>query len=208
VTVANSTGIFLVSGSTISLIARTGNGAPEASGVFAKLGDPVLNNNGAVAFMAAIKIGTDNVTAATQSEIWSNASGGLQPIAQEGTRPEDANTFASFAQIVLPDFQDVAYLANTASLAQPPTMSQSVWATVTPAFGEEPDDLVATVGGAYLAETQFFRGTPKPIMAIRIFQGVPTALGQSRSFDATTGYLVYKATFADGSWGIYVAAPQ
>jgi hypothetical protein len=51
--------------------------------------------------------------------------------------------------------------------------------------------------------TVSFRGTPKKIKALGVFQVAPHVAGQSRSFDASTGNLVYQAYFTDGSWGIY-----
>jgi hypothetical protein len=43
----------------------------------------------------------------------------------------------------------------------------------------------------------------KTVKAIGIFQQPAIVQGQSRSFSAGTGNLVYEATFTDGTWGIY-----
>ena len=51
-----------------------------------------------------------------------------------------------------------------------------------------------------------FHGRAKTVKSIQIFEQAGGAMGQSRSFDAGTGKLVYQATFDDGTWGIYQAA--
>jgi len=51
-----------------------------------------------------------------------------------------------------------------------------------------------------------FHGTAKTVKSIQIFVQAGGAMGQSRSFEAGTGKLVYQATFDDGTWGIYQAA--
>jgi hypothetical protein len=43
----------------------------------------------------------------------------------------------------------------------------------------------------------------KTIQLLQIFPQPAYVTGQSRSFDASTGNLVYQATFGDETWGIY-----
>jgi len=43
----------------------------------------------------------------------------------------------------------------------------------------------------------------KTITALTFLAAIDSEAGQTRSFAQSTGDLLYKATFADGSWGIY-----
>jgi hypothetical protein len=51
----------------------------------------------------------------------------------------------------------------------------------------------------------FRGGAQKTVKTIGVFQQPAKAVGQSRSFDPSTGAIVYQATFTDGNWGIYRA---
>jgi len=192
--ITNSTGIYLDKGSNAGFIARAGDSAPGTTGAFSGFGHPVLNNNGAAAFVGTLT-GTDGVTPAPGAGIWSNAGGTLTQIASEGSAAPGGGTFSSFVQFVLPDVGGVVFLANLSGL--PATQSQGLWAVWN-------GELTRVVG---TGDTLDLHGIAKTVKTIGIFHEVPTALGQSRSFDASTGDLVYTATFTDGTWGIYEVTP-
>src|SRR5581483_4729754 len=89
-TSANSTGIWADnSAGTRQLVICSGTSAPDASGsassaAFKKFGDPVYNNNDAVAFLGTLVQGTGGVTSSNDTGIWSNDGGTLHLVAQEG----------------------------------------------------------------------------------------------------------------------------
>jgi hypothetical protein len=195
----NSSAIFLVTGSGANLIARTGDPAPDVigtgtAGIFSKLSDPVLNNNGAVAFIGDLAR-VDGIKAADQSGIWSNAGGTLQNIAQQGSAAPHGGAFSSFEQVVLPDTGDLVFQAALSGV--PSSQNNGVWALWN-------GELTRVVGKGSMLE---LHAPEKTVKSFGIFLLVPTALGQSRSFDPTTGNLVFQATFTDGTWGIYEATP-
>jgi len=190
----NSTAIYLITGSGGALIARTGQAAPGTSGSFASFDDPVINNKGDVAFIGTVKIGT-----ATKSGIWSTPAGGtpslvaLQGPISQGTT---MGNFASFSQLVLPDVGGAVFLANVSGQTPAAADGFALW----PVWALSQELFTPPV---QKGRSLFFRDASRTISAVDIFQDVPTALGQSRSFDARTGYLVYKVTFTDGTWAIY-----
>jgi hypothetical protein len=55
-------------------------------------------------------------------------------------------------------------------------------------------------------QTLQFNGVSKALSAVHIFQFTPNLSGQTRSFDPGSGTITYQATFADGTWGIYLIA--
>jgi hypothetical protein len=202
VTPANNEAIALNSASQTFAIALTGDVAPDttgtaAAGVFARLGDPVINNNEAVAFVGAVKTGGE--TGILPSEgigIWSDASGLLKRVVRAGDAAPGVTggVFTGFEQIVLPDNTDVEFRANFS--AGRTKHGAGIWysdgaGTLTP---------IAITGG-----TLGFHGVTKTISKIAIFQQPAIALGQSRSFDSATGALTFTASFTDRTWGIYRA---
>ena len=197
---SNAAGIYLASGINSGFIAQAGATAPDptgtgTAGLFWRFADPVLNNNGAVAFVGVLKPGVDGINWAKQWGIWATTSGTLTEIAQQGSAAPGGGVFAAFDQMVLPDATGPVFLANLWGL--PHSEDEGIWAdwdgTLTRVVvkGEaiDPHDTVETV------------------TRINIFEVVPGAIGQSRSFDASTGNLAYELGFADGSWAIYEVTP-
>ena len=202
---ANS-GIWADSGSNgRMLVVQTGSSAPGTSGaVFSTLSDPVYNNNDAVAFRATLRSGDTITTGAGNNSfgIWANNRSSVQLVARAaGAAPgTGGGVFQSFAQFALPDQGGVVMLANLlagTSAAPAPggitsANNQGIWAV------DNGENLQLIVQ----------KGTVHPITG-KIITGLtflPVASyvsGQSRSFDQGTGDLMYKATFKDGSFGIY-----
>ena len=191
---------------TRQLIIRVGdNAAGTTSAVFSAMGDPVYNENEEIAFKGTLKVGVGGVTStpaltANNIGIWSNTGGTLHLVAQRaGEAPgcPDA-TFASFTSLVLPDQGGVVMLANlnsgTVSLPGPggviPSNNIGIWA-------------VDTAGDLQLIVRKGDTLNGKVITALSFLPAAAGVSGQSRSFSQTTGDLLYKATFADSSTGIY-----
>jgi hypothetical protein len=196
----NNTGIGLVTSGTQGIFWRIGDPAPDATGTstngtFAKISDPVLNNNDAIAFVGALKTSGTSITSKSDTGIWSNAQGALKRLVREGDSAPGGGTFSSFTQIVLPDVGDVIFTATLASV--PSGMNTGIFAVA----GDGSITLVSRTGTLMPV-----RSVMKTIKSLQIFQQAPFVLGQSRSFDASTANLVYQATFTDGTWGIYEVA--
>jgi hypothetical protein len=108
--------------------------------------------------------------------------------------PGGPGEFSAFKQIALMDSGDVVFEATLSGV--PASRNSGVWAST-------PGGIIPIlVTGQQLD----FHGTAKTVKSIQIFEQASGAMGQSRSFDASTGKLVYQATFNDGTWGIYQAA--
>jgi sugar lactone lactonase YvrE len=186
------------------LIVQTGNLAPDDIGqstaaVFSGLGNPVLSATGSVAFVGTLQESRSaGVTARNSSRIFICGSNGVFEIVSTGDdAPGGPGEFAAFQQIALMDSGDVIFQATLSGV--PASRNSGVWAS-TPA-----GIIPILVTGQQLD----FHGTAKTVKSIQIFEQAGGGIGQSRSFDASTGKLVYQATFDDGTWGIYqVALPD
>ena len=186
---------------TRRVIIRVGDTAVgTGSAVFSALSDPAYNANEEIAFKGTLKVGVGGVvstpaTSANNIGIWSNTGGTLHLVARGSVQAPGCATgatFALFTSIALPDQGGVAMLAtlNIGGGSVDLTNKTGIWAVDT--FGML--QLVARTGetldGKVITKLSFL-----PVAA-----GVS---GQSRSFSQDTGDLIYKATFADGSSGIY-----
>ena len=183
------------------LIVRIGDTAPgTGSAVFIAFGDPVYNGNEAIAFKGTLKTGVGGVLStpaltANNIGIWSNTGGTLQLVARRSEQapgcPSGA-TFGAFTSFALPDQGGVAIIAtlNIGGGGVTATNKTGIWAVDTDGDLQLIARTGATLDGKVITKLSFL-----PIAA-----GVS---GQTRSFNANTGDLLYKATFADGSTGIY-----
>ncbi len=207
VTRANSSGIFADEGSVPKVcVARTGMAAPGVNGAsFAALYDPVYNNNDLVAFVATLTgIG---VTKTTSVGIWSDYPNGfLSMVAQEGQQAPGCAAgavFTSFTEIALPDQGGVVFLGNlgNAPVGTPPVTNigpittannQGIWAVDTTGALQ----LVVQKGTVHPV-------TQKLITALNFLPSAAYDTGQTRSFEQGTGDIVYRASFKDGSLGIF-----
>ena len=125
VTNSNNSGIWSGGAGSLALVAREGSQAPgtptgalfedfpnDANPVFS---NPVLNNVGQTAFVAALRFGTGGVNGANASGIWSEGSGTLALVAREGSQAPGAPSGASFrsftGSVALNDAGQTAFLA-------------------------------------------------------------------------------------------------
>jgi hypothetical protein len=199
ITPVNNAGIWLATGTTNQLIARTGTSAPGAGGAnFATLGDPVLNNQGVVAFLGSLAVGKAGVTKDSSTGIWASTSGTLGLVAQAGGlaplstgTATTTGTFAAFQQIVLPDNGGPIFQATLAGVK--PSLSAGLWSV----DGNGLLHLLVQVG-----DTFEVHGALKTVSSFSIFTVAPQVSGQSRSFDAASRNIVYLANFTDHTWAI------
>jgi hypothetical protein len=183
-------------------VVRRGDLAPDASGaaseaMFSELGDPVLNNNGKIAFIGSLKIGVGGVTQSNARGIWSDSSGVMKQVVRQGELEPGGSggKFADFNQIVLPDIGGVIVEAKLSGV--PTSQNHGLWAVARDGSFQR---LVQTGQTVNVQESQ------KKIKNFRTFQTVPYFSGQTRSFDAGSGNLAFHISFSDGSWGIFQVA--
>ena len=183
-------------------LVRTGDIAPDASGAmgnstFSSLGDPVLNNNGHVAFLASVHEPRKILTPLVFGRMQTKRGIMKRIVAQGDVEPGSGAKFQDFDQIVLPDVGGVIIEASVGGAAG--GRRQGLWA-------------VAQNGALRRllldGDSLDFHGSQKTMKHFNIFQIAPHFSGQTRSFDPGTGSLVFQAVFTDGSWGIYqIIAP-
>jgi uncharacterized repeat protein (TIGR03803 family) len=180
---------------TRQLVVRTGWNAGGA--LFSALKDPVYNGNEEVAFMGTLKVGTGDATSANNHGVWSNTGGPVHLVAREGFQAPGCaagTTFASFTQIALPDQGGVVLLAKLTPGTGDATTANNlgIWA-------------VDSEGNLQLV---LRTGFPHPATGVNVtvLSFLPAAsgvVGQTRSFTQRTGDLLYRASFADGTSGIF-----
>ena len=190
---------------TRQLILRVGDNAPDAAGastaaIFSAVSDPVYNANEEIAFKGTLKVGVGGVTSlpeltANNIGIWSNTGGTLNRVALRGGQaagcPAGA-TFSAFTSTVLPDQGGVVIFAtlNIGGGSVDLTNKTGIWAVDT--FGVL--QLIARTGAAL---------DGKVVTKLSFLPVAAGVSGQTRNFSQSTGDLLYKAPFADGSTGIY-----
>ena len=202
VTAANDVGIWAGNGSgQLQAVAQTGsaNDAPGASAPFTALDDPVYNNNNAVAFVGTLKVGTGLATIYNDLGVWSNSSGNLSLVARKGFQAPDyptGATFATFAQIALPDVNGVILLATVnvnAALGVTAASNTGIWAV----DGSNNLHLIVRTG-------QVING--KTVTALSFMSALAPVSGQSRSFSSGSGEVTFLATFNDHTTAIFDAS--
>jgi probable HAF family extracellular repeat protein len=187
----------------ISLPIRTGAQAPDTTGtategVFAKLSDPVLNENNGIAFIASLLTsGSNGVPKDTSQGIWSNADGTLREIVREGDGASGitGGSYTGFEQIVLPSTNEPLFEATFSG--GHPKKGTGVWVAT------ENNGILPLV---FTGQILKFHGETKTVSAIKVFEQPKTSLGITRAFDPATSNTVFQVTFTDHTWGIYEAA--
>ena len=193
----NDTGLWIdAADGSVTQVVRTGDTAP-GGGVFASIGDPVLDKNRRVAFNGALAIDGASVTAANCNGIWATGSTGVLALAAQtqGAAPGTSGAvFDSFGQLVLPDQGGVVFTANlTAGVGDTtPSNNQGVWA----ADLNGQLQLILRAGDSLLVN-----GAAKTIASVSIFNASSATGGQTRSFNRA-GDLVFKLLFTDGTQSV------
>jgi hypothetical protein len=200
VNTANNAGIWAETGTgtaaLLGKVARTGDPAPGNSGaVWVSLGDPVTNNNDDIAFSGTVQTASGRTKISNQG-LWlqTGSTGILTQLAQTQQPAPDCGgaVFASFSELALSDAGNVIVLANLAGTGVASANNQAL--CVIAANGQAA--LIARKGDALGSET---------VSSLSIFSSSAGTGGQTRSFNSL-GDLVYKASFTDGTQGIYEVA--
>ncbi len=167
-----------------------------------KFADPVYNSNEAIAFKGTLIAGVGGTISSPASSannigVWSTDGSPLHLVARRGAQapgcPTGA-TFSSFTEIALPDQGGVAMLAklNAGTGGVTSANDQGIWAADTTGTLQ----LIVRRGDTTPS-------TGKVIAALSFLPVASGVSGQTRGFSQGTGDLVYKATFVDGSTGIF-----
>jgi hypothetical protein len=180
---------------TLRLVARTGGAAPGTGAKFQTLGNPVYNDNEAVAFRGTLKVVSGEAASTTAAGIWSNSGGTLALVARQGSQapgcPAGA-TFKLFNALALPDQGGVIMLATLNGNSNAGVVAASntgIWA-------------VDSAGTLQLIVRKGDVLNGKSITGLSFLPLESHVGGQSRSFNQGTGDLTYKATFSDGTSAI------
>jgi len=194
VTKTKSSGLWLDSGTTTTLLARSAGAAPDCGGaLFSSFDDPVLNHNDRIAFIGSLLTEKNLVTPKTASGIWANTSGTMRLLARTGdSAPGVVNgLFSEFDQVVLPDTGGPILLAKIGGVKA--TVNTGIWS-------------VDSAGQLQLlfqtGSKMRVHGVSKVIASFSIFTACPQVAGQSRGFDASTRALGFLVTFSDKTWAI------
>ncbi|MGA3171493.1 MAG: choice-of-anchor tandem repeat NxxGxxAF-containing protein [Chthoniobacteraceae bacterium] len=175
----------------LQLVARTGSAAPGTSAVFRSLGDPVYNDNEAVAFRGTLSdVAGGPAISGSGAGIWSNSGGSPALIAQQGGQAPGCPTGASFKlfnAFALPDQGGVIFLATLNTKAAAGVSSANnmgIWAV----DGTGVLRLIVRKGDIVNGKT---------ISSLSFLPIIAHVSGQTRNFGQGTGNLIYQATFSD-----------
>jgi len=191
-------GIWGQTGSaTPRLVAQT-NGtallsAGTANGVFTGMGDPVLNSQGQVAFMATARVGTASVTG-----IWSDISGALKPAVSVGDSVPVIGGTATLAAVGPFALTDTGILIFSGTLNIKAGLvtannSAGIWSINSGGKLRQ----VLRNGTAWS-----LNNTTVTLKSFSAFATPAVVGGQTRSFNST-GDVVVWATFTNGAQGIF-----
>jgi hypothetical protein len=189
---SNNSGIWVTKNGSLVLAVRAGTAAP-GGGVFAKFGDPQLNNDGRIAFTATLQIGVQGVTAANANGIWQiSPEGTLSLVARTGTAAPGTGgaLFSGFTSMVLPDTKGPIFTATltTNGTAVTTANNSGLWAT-------------NNASSVVLVARKGAQPTPT-LSSFSIFNAEAGRNGQSRHF-RNNGNLLLTAQFGTGAVGIY-----
>ena len=191
---------------TLQLVARSGTVAPGTTAAFVTLSDPVYNDNEAVAFHGTLKVAAGQATAATASGIWSNSTGTLSLVAQQGTQAAGCPAGATFATFTALALADQAGTSGTGGLSFLGTLNASSAAGVT-AANNTGIWAIDTTGTLQLivrtGDILPVNGVNKTVTALAFLPTSSVTDGQSRGFAQEDGDLVYLATFSDKTTAIF-----
>lgn len=189
----NNAGIWTVVNGTTRLVVRVGSNA-TGGGVFSALGEPLLDDNGRVAFIGTLKVGVGNVTKTNATGIWSvSANGSPALLARAGSAAPGAlgTLFSSFTSLIAGE-AGVAFTATLASGTSNVTSSNNTGLWAQNGIGNLV--LVARMGAS-----------PTPTLsALSVFNEVAGSSSHSRHFN-NSGNLLMLARFGTGPVGIYKA---
>jgi hypothetical protein len=189
---SNNSGIWVTKNGSLVLAVRAGTAAP-GGGVFAKFGDPQLNNDGRIAFTATLQTGVQGVTAANANGIWQiSPEGTLSLVARAGTAAPGTGgaLFSGFTSMVLPDTKGPIFTATltTNGTAVTTANNSGLWAT-------------NNASSVVLVARKGAQPTPT-LTSFSIFNAEAGRNGQTRHF-GNNGNLLLTAQFGTGPVGFH-----
>ena len=208
VTTASNAGIWAEDNTgTLQLVAQTGViPAPGTTATFVTLSDPVYNDNEKVAFGGTLKVAAGQATKTTASGIWSNSTGTLTLVAQQGNQAAGCPAGATFATFTALALADQAGTSGTGGLSFLGTLNASSTAGVT-AANNTGIWAIDTTGTLQLivrtGDILPVNGVNKTVTALTFLPTAAVTEGQSRNFSPQNGDLAYLATFSDKTTAIF-----
>ena len=184
------------------LVARSGTTAPGTNATFLSFSDPVYNENEVTCFRATLEQANGQATSENAVGIWSNSKGTLSLVARQGDQANGLPrgiTFKDFSAIALANSgggtdQGGAFLLATlntnSSAGVTAANNLGIWA-VDHSGILQPIVRTGDLLGGKKVTSLLFLPTKKDVNE------------QSRSFAASNGAFIYRASFSDGSAGIY-----
>jgi len=179
----------------LNLMIRSGQPAGISNAVITSFTDPVINNNGAAAFVGYSMVSnsalatngllSNSVSSAGTIYLQLQGSTNLIPVASVGsTAPGTIAKFTSFNNLALPDVGGVIFVGMAGT-------NQGVWV-------QNSDTSVCLV--ALRGQTMTV-GTNNKVVSSFNLMNAPYP-GVTRSYSSKTGSIIYQAYFTDGSSAI------
>jgi len=202
ITNANNTGIWYYTGSSSSLLARTGTSAPDTLGaVYSSLSDPAMHEDGSVIFGGGLAGGDVLKNKSNATGVWLSDGMATNLVVRSGNSAADQpdSQYQQFTQIVTQTATDVAFLATLTGTGIKPKNNTGLWG----ADLSGTHHLIIGTGDSILAGTG-----QRTVATINAFPITTKERGQSRSVDTVDGNLTFVLTFTDKSSAICAATPQ
>ncbi len=199
--IANGSGIWAERDGSLALIARDGNAAPGTSEIFSSFGFPILNGVGQTAFRGSLTVpGGDG---RSHWGIWSEREGTLSLVAREGSIAPGTDA-AFVTSLFSPAFNDLGQVAFGGFLTGPNVDSSNdlgIWA-------QNPLGLLTLIAReGDLLDVDDGPGTDFRMIRNLTFghhKSTGNEDGRASGFN-DLGQLAFRATFTDGTSGIFVS---
>ena len=184
------------------LVARSGAIAPGTTAVFLSFSEPVYNDNETICFRATLQPAPGEATGKNEVGIWCHGAGSLALVAREGDQANglpSGVTFRDFPEVVLPNQggttdQGAPIFLATLNLGPSGITAANnlgLWAVDRSGTPQ----LLARTGTVL---------NGKKVVSLSFLTPESNGGSQSRNFAPSNGSLAYRATFSDGSTGIYL----
>jgi len=199
VTSADNVGLWLIDeDSTQHLVARKNYTAQDTqNAVWSGFSDPLINDNGEVAFRGLLKAGIGDGLTGTLSGIWYGPPAALTAIRQGDAAPGCGNgvTFSAFTALGFSS-GGVVFTAKVAGTGVSAANDLGIWAA-------DPDGTLQLVQRE--GNTMDFDGVSKTVSSFTIFKPVASVPAQIRYFNQNNG-LVYQVKFTDGTIAVLASS--
>jgi hypothetical protein len=200
----NSFGIWSEGSGTLALVARSGSPAPGTpDGVNFRFSSfpspppvPIFNDAGQTAFIGEL-VGS-GVDSTNNSGIWLDSSGQLDLLVREGNPAPgaDGTSFAGFGSLALNASSQAAFTASLTGDGMNDANNRGIWATD---LGGSPQLIVREGDLLEVAPGEF-----RTIHSLEFIAGSGNGDGRASGFN-NRGQLAFRASFIDGSSGLFVS---